>query len=310
MFQKRWLQAMACVLLLGSAGPAFSDANKPVTTTPGGGKTLGSLQTGVAHSLHGTNCISCHKEIKGMGARQPEHYHGECESCHVGGVGHRLAVTKGESGKGSIAKPRNSECTACHKNDRKLMNWAFNEHNKAGGSCTDCHEMHVSPVTRSTSLGAPKVDKNSAVCLKCHQDVNSQFRMHSRHPVLQGAMGCTSCHNPHGSDQAALKSKSEQCLTCHQSHRGPKVFEHAPVVEDCTSCHAPHGSPNRGLLSVSQPAVCLQCHSIAQGKHGRGTGVEPSPQSGTRTISGSVLRSCTSCHGAIHGSQQDPLLRY
>jgi DmsE family decaheme c-type cytochrome len=134
--------------------------------------------------------------------------------------------------------------------------------------------------------------------------------MRSHHPVLEGAMGCASCHDPHGGERTALKSKSEQCLACHQSHRGPKVFEHAPVVDDCVSCHAPHGAPNRGLLSVSQPAVCLQCHSIAAGKHGFGTGPEPAPTAGTRPISGTVLRGCTNCHGAIHGSQQDPLLRY
>lgn len=307
---RKWLQALACIAILVGAGSVSADPSKSATMTPVAPKaTQESPQVGVAHASFGASCISCHKEIKGTTAR-PEHYHGNCESCHAGGIGHRLSLSKGESGKGSIANPKSAECTACHKNDRKLMNWAFSVHNKAGGNCSDCHAIHVSPVARNTSIANPKVDKSSAVCITCHQDTNSQFRMRSHHPVLEGAMGCTGCHNPHGSDQVSLKGKNEQCLSCHQSHRGPKVFEHAPVVEDCTSCHAPHGSPNRGLLSVSQPAVCLQCHSIAEGKHGRGTGPEPPLRAGTRTITGAVLRSCTNCHGAIHGSQQDPLLRY
>lgn len=190
------------------------------------------------------------------------------------------------------------------------MHWAFSDHNKAGGVCSDCHTIHNSPVSKGLSLSADRSDKNSAMCVKCHQDTNAQFKMRSHHPVQEGGMSCTGCHDPHGGGHAALKTKSEQCLGCHQAIRGPKVFEHAPVVEDCMNCHAAHGSPNRGLLSASQPAICLQCHSIAQGKHGFGTGAEPGSKSGTRIISGTVLRGCTNCHGAIHGSQQDPLLRY
>ena len=307
---RKWLQALACIAIVVGVGSVSADPNTSAATKPAEPKaTQASPQVGVAHAALGASCISCHKEIKGTTAR-PEHHHGNCESCHAGGVGHRLSISKGESGKGSIANPKSAECTACHKNDRKLMNWAFNVHNKAGGTCSDCHAIHATPVSRNTSVATPKVDRNSAVCIKCHLDTNAQFRMRSHHPVLEGAMSCTGCHNPHGSDQTALVSRSDQCLSCHQQYRGPMVFQHAPVVEDCTSCHAPHGSPNRGLLSVSQPAVCLQCHSIAGGKHGFGTGPEPAPKAGTRTISGSVLRSCTSCHGAIHGSQQDPLLRY
>jgi DmsE family decaheme c-type cytochrome len=307
---RKWLRALACAAAVTGAGGALADAAKPATTTPVTPKAIQeSMQSGVARAVLGASCISCHKEIKGTTAR-PEHYHGNCETCHAGGDAHRQSIAKGESGIGSIANPQSAECRTCHKNDRKLMNWAFSVHSKAGGNCSDCHAVHASPVTRNTSVATPKVDQNSAVCIKCHLDTNSQFRMRSHHPVLEGAMGCTGCHNPHGSDQTALVSKSDQCLSCHQQYRGPMVFQHAPVVEDCTSCHAPHGSPNRGLLSVSQPAVCLQCHSIAGGKHGYGTGPEPAPKAGTRTISGTVLRSCTSCHGAIHGSQQDPLLRY
>jgi predicted CXXCH cytochrome family protein len=75
------------------------------------------------------------------------------------------------------------------------------------------------------------------------------------------------------------------------------------VVEECTICHNPHGSPNRRLLDIAQPMLCLQCHSIADNRHGQ-TGA-----AGAR-IGGAVLRSCTNCHSAIHGSSQDEHLRY
>ena len=253
------------------------------------------------------DCFDCHQSIKGEKAR-PEHNARNCESCHLGGDEHRQALIKGEQGRGTIAMPQNKDCEGCHKADRKLMNWKFSSHSKAGSNCTDCHTVHndCSPLAKKPNLTASKTDKNSTMCVKCHQDVAASQNMKSHHPVKEGAMSCISCHDMHGSDQTMLKSPSERCLTCHQAIRGPKVFEHAPVAEDCMSCHAPHGSPNRRLLTVSQPAVCLQCHSIAQGKHGYGT----SNAVGARTVSGAVLRGCTNCHGAIHGSHQDQLLRY
>ena len=254
----------------------------------------------------GKTCVACHK-TEGGPPSSTTHHGQSCESCHVDPVGGVVArVQTGES----IKLPKVAECTSCHKKDRKLMNWEFSVHSKAGGICTDCHAIHTPPVTKTFSLSANKSGRRSATCLKCHQDAGAQFKMRSHHPVTEGGMSCLGCHDPHGSDHTALKSRSDQCLACHQSHRGPKVFEHAPVVEDCMNCHAPHGSPNRALLSVSQPSVCLQCHSVAQGKHGLSTEKGPGAAAGTRSISGTVLRGCTNCHGAIHGSQQDPLLRY
>lgn len=247
-------------------------------------------------------CRTCHVDSE---RHKTYAFHGECLACHTV-LDEKHAVYGGKT----VQFPDAEKCLSCHKRDRKLMNWAFGVHSKADGKCRDCHSVHAPAGTTRPGLSANKTDKNSKVCLKCHQEAASRFKMRSHHPVEEGAMACTDCHDPHGGGQTALKSTSEQCLSCHQAYRGPMVFEHAPVVEDCTGCHAPHGAPNRGMLSISQPSLCLQCHSIAQGKHGYGTGPEPAPTSGTRTISGSLLRSCTSCHGSIHGSQQDPLLRY
>ena len=106
-----------------------------------------------------------------------------------------------------------------------------------------------------------------------------------------------SCHDPHGGRNAVLTGKNEQCTRCHQSVRGPKVFEHAPVVEDCAICHDPHGSPNHRLLQLAQPMQCLQCHALAVNMHGT-------------PLRGAQLRGCTNCQGAIHGSRSDPILKY
>lgn len=296
----KWLAGTLAVCLMFFSWQVAGQTPGGVASKP---EPIGA--SALATHTKGKKCVACHKQIEDISPSTS--HHGQCESCHVeSGAG---IVTLAKAGE-AIKLPQNAECASCHKKDRKLMNWSFSVHNKAGGLCSDCHAIHASPVVKGLRLSANKSDRNSAVCLKCHQDAGAQFKMRSHHPVTEGGMSCTGCHDPHGSDHTALKSRSDQCLACHQSHRGPKVFEHAPVVEDCMNCHAPHGSPNRALLSVSQPSVCLQCHSVAQGKHGISTEKGPGANSGTRSISGTVLRGCTNCHGAIHGSQQDPLLRY
>lgn len=302
----KWLAiSLAIIVMLFSwqaSGETSNDSlpDDESVNEPLGGRTL-------SKHTRGQECIACHKNMEGATPSATAHFKQECESCHLES-GQSIAELS-KAGK-TVKLPKVEECKSCHIQSRKLMNWAFSVHAKAGGVCTDCHTIHASPVAKGLNLSTRKVDRNSVACLTCHQDVGAQFKMRSHHPVTEGGVSCSGCHDPHGSENTTLRNRSDKCLSCHQALRGPKVFEHAPVVEDCTNCHSPHGSTNRNLLSVSQPSVCLQCHSVAQGKHGVGTTKGPGANSGTRSISGSVLRGCTNCHGAIHGSQQDPLLRY
>jgi DmsE family decaheme c-type cytochrome len=129
--------------------------------------------------------------------------------------------------------------------------------------------------------------------------------MRSHHPLKEGALSCVSCHDSHGGKQTSLAARTAQCTQCHQSVRGPHVFEHAPAVEDCASCHNPHGSPNRKMLTVTEPALCLQCHSVASRRHGQ-TGAINNAQ----IISGAALRQCSTCHSQVHGSSQEQHLRF
>jgi predicted CXXCH cytochrome family protein len=98
------------------------------------------------------------------------------------------------------------------------------------------------------------------------------------------------------------------------------IFEHAPT----RTAHVPqpHGSA-QNLLDTSMPMLCLSCHSTADTWHFEATGEpglqpissdDPRPpgercQLITMFGAGAFYTRCTDCHGAIHGSYQDPHLR-
>jgi DmsE family decaheme c-type cytochrome len=128
-------------------------------------------------------------------------------------------------------------------------------------------------------------------------------------------VGCSDCHNPHGSTGPKLLKKNtvtETCYQCHAEKRGPFLFEHQPVPEDCANCHTPHGSNIAPLLKSRAPFLCQECHD---GTHASGTPAGPNTagrQGGLSTVgpSGATIypsknlvgNACMNCHRQVHGS--------
>jgi DmsE family decaheme c-type cytochrome len=144
------------------------------------------------------------------------------------------------------------------------------------------------------------------LCISCHGEVKPQFNAPFHHKVLEGAMKCSDCHNPHGGfelKQTRLATGSDAaCLKCHADKQGPFTYEHAPVkTEGCVACHTPHGSSNPRLLRYSAVnQLCLTCHSI---DHGVGA-QEPA---GPTHNQNAQYSNCTACHVKIHGSRTSPV---
>jgi len=74
------------------------------------------------------------------------------------------------------------------------------------------------------------------VCLTCHKEQRTQMARPSHHPVPEGLMGCSDCHNAHGSagPKPATRDRiHDTCHTCHAQKRGPFVpFNCAAVPKD------------------------------------------------------------------------------
>jgi predicted CXXCH cytochrome family protein len=286
----------------------------------------------------GEACLACHEALgaqfsRSVHARLSEHElggrGGGCESCHGPGAKHA------ESGDPSLIfsfkraedTDINQSCLECH-NENIGHEWAASEHGLGGLTCTDCHKIHQSRRVLATAeaafAGMPARFANAPppryslakpepqLCLECHKEKLGQMMLSSHHPVREGKMACSSCHEAHGSPVRQLKTEervNDLCLKCHTSKQGPFIFEHAPVQENCLTCHDPHGTVANNLLRQNEPFLCLQCHEahFHLGRSGQtapltlptGSATNRYGERGWRAAFGTK---CTQCHTMIHGT--------
>ncbi|MBF0127756.1 MAG: DmsE family decaheme c-type cytochrome [Magnetococcales bacterium] len=196
---------------------------------------------------------------------------------------------------GSPAELINQTCLGCHQGG-KLMFWSGSAHSGQQVACTQCHEIHNGHDRVLVKRTQPNV------CFTCHKSQRAMFNRPSHHPVPEGKMTCSNCHNPHGSaGHKSLKwdTVNETCTQCHMEKRGPFLHNHPPVAENCLNCHNPHGTSVAGLLIQRTPFLCQGCHSDTQHR-GQVAGL-PSGRSTNSALLGSVARGCLKCHTNIHG---------
>jgi DmsE family decaheme c-type cytochrome len=238
-----------------------------------------------------------------------------CTSCHGDSETH---ITKPEGvqerphpdryfAKNSVTpvEERNAACLTCHDKDSKRSHWMGGTHQSRDVACTSCHQIHTAHDDVRDKRTQPDV------CFTCHKEQRTQISKPSHHPIPEGKMACSDCHNPHGSVGPKLMKRdsvNETCYTCHMEKRGPFVHTHEPVAEDCTNCHNPHGTTAENLLKARPPFLCHQCHT----PHGANVAQLIGQRQSTALLSGitggksginyTMARGCVNCHTEIHGT--------
>ena len=240
----------------------------------------------IAKTKHGTfadartpTCTSCH---------------GKSEDHPTNPSEHKPDIRFGKRSTTPIAD-QDAACLNCHQGGARI-HWLTSVHAARDVACTSCHQIH----TEHDKVRDKRTQ--TEVCFGCHKDKRAQISRPSRHPLLEGKMACSDCHNPHGSVGPAMMVRdtvNDTCFTCHMEKRGPFVFNHQPVTEDCGNCHNPHGTINAAMLKMRSPFLCQQCHEPTdhQGTVGAlniGSGF-PNPAS-------TFARGCLNCHTNVHGT--------
>jgi DmsE family decaheme c-type cytochrome len=296
-FMSRILRRSSCCSLLLFSGMALGFYTTPL----------------VFAAEKGAACVKCHEQaVESFNSS----YHtrilqrkNDCQACHGPTDKHLSDQSKGtiisfSKKGGSPAEELNEKCLECHAKSTKLTFWDMSSHKKNGVTCISCHTIHQSHF----------VVKQPEVCFGCHRDIRSDANKMSHHPIIEGKVKCSDCHNTHGTlapHMINAENTNQLCYKCHADKRGPFVWEHPPVEEDCLICHTTHGSRHESLLVERVQNLCQDCHDASShpgypndgtwGFGGRVAGKAP----GTVTAGYQarvVGRSCLACHHSIHGS--------
>jgi predicted CXXCH cytochrome family protein len=151
----------------------------------------------------------------------------------------------------------NSQCAACHANVMAQFNRPHGHPISQGAmSCLDCHNPHASPLPKAMLRTTARTASNEPACINCHADKRGPFLFEHAPMRLEG---CGSCHEPHGSANPRMMTRSEVlnlCLECHSNIANPNrppstIGGIAPAIhnltqrrwQQCTTCHVKiHGS--------------------------------------------------------------------
>jgi DmsE family decaheme c-type cytochrome len=267
-----------------------------------------------------TNILGTPHAVKGD-IHTPFAQHG-CESCHGASPEHLHShPDKGQKPTepaivfvGPAASPvaeRNKACLSCHESGLR-MNWQGSQHENNEVACTSCHTIHIK---KDPVLGRTTQPEK---CFTCHAQQRAESFELSHHPIREGKVVCSDCHNPHGSAGPKLLKEftlNDTCYTCHADKRGPFMWEHEPVRDGCNNCHTPHGSTQVRLLKERPPFLCTQCHdegghqaavfsaNLLPGTAGVYTNGVNGVASGQSAVNPRMIaRGCVNCHSQVHGS--------
>jgi len=300
---------LASLALLALIATLAGGSNRPASQN--------AAQKGAAPAASSTtmeDCATCHEDVVKAFTKNNPHaalqksplYNvpNPCESCHGPGDAHVAAggdKTKIITFKGKAKHEYNGQCLTCHNKNHEIEGFPATMHAKNGLACSDCHRIHsAAPMTKLLK------QETNTLCFSCHTLQRAQFSKPFHHRIIEKAMNCVDCHQPHsGIEHRQVRTTSfgeVPCLKCHTEKEGPFVFEHGPlVIRNCYACHEPHGSNNPKMLVRSTVfQLCLECHAGA-------TNIPGTLPPSFHNVRLPRYQNCTTCHTKIHGSNVDEL---
>ena len=174
---------------------------------------------------------------------------GQCSTCHgdatehvKAGGGRGVGGIQNPGAKGLSAEQKDKICLSCHASSRHLAFWDSGKHRKNDVTCADCHNTHggnqsllrVDNPSIAPLVNSAKVPQQE-VCFTCHRDIRALAMRRSPHPIVEGKIKCTSCHNRTRFCPASGQPRFDQsCATPAIRQRGP--FLRAPPVEGTPHC--------------------------------------------------------------------------
>ncbi|MBF0121842.1 MAG: hypothetical protein HQL21_00360 [Candidatus Omnitrophica bacterium] len=206
----------------------------------------------------------------------------------------------------------NETCASCHED--QVKNYKLSTHGRlqlkgVDGVAEGCEICHGPGSIHAESGGGKGVaiinpTKDPSICFSCHMEKKMEFNLPNHHPVLEGKMSCSDCHDPHGDANptaTSMESVNDSCFKCHKDQQGPFLHEHPALREGCASCHKVHGSINEKLLISGQSNLCLKCHTQTN-----------FPTVGANSHSSRLYQGncwASGCHFDVHGSNYNDHFR-
>ena len=216
---------------------------------------IGKTRHGTRADSRTPTCTDCHGESK-----DHLNYKGSGKPPHPDRVFKKPGL--------SSAEARNEACLACHEQDARRSHWSGSTHQLRDVACTDCHQIHTADDRVRDKRTQPDI------CFTCHKEQRAQINRPSHHPIPEGKMSCSDCHNPHGTTNENLL-KVRAPFLCHQCHT-----PHGGFIPQLIGAQVTPNSPTfngKSTTNLTQGRSCLNCHTQVHGSNNPAV-TNPSPQ--------------------------------
>jgi predicted CXXCH cytochrome family protein len=226
-----------------------------------------------------------------LGQGGPEDHTGQsCAECHVdyeaawATGAHSVAFTRESFQEVWTEFENDPECLQCHTTNYVEATHTITAENV---TCEACHGENPANHPPAEFV----VNRAPSACRNCHTGTFAEWRR-SQHFFTEdmGAVGCATCHNPHG-QTLRFETVDELCLNCHES--APNTY-----------VHLTHNEVDFGDIEVT----CASCHMFRQQGLGDGTNDDvvghniPDHTMDVETVP------CTTCHEDLSGTGDFPAL--